>query len=197
MVRLLKCLPKNKLQHVHRCTGVLLFSPLTTGDYHAHTDTREQMQRRLAEHSAASSTRQRQPSAAEASPEAESSDGMEEVCWTTCCIPGGEHGILRWGMSTIAPIAAPVLVHNNRGVQDMFQEESPRSTAVATADSIWTGASQPLSPSSSDQHVSVDVEARSHAASSGLAVPAPTQLASTASATSDGPVTERACTVVN
>ena len=58
---------------------------LMAGDYHAHTDTREQMQQRFAEDSAASSSRRAQPPAAEASADAESSDDMEEVRRTECC----------------------------------------------------------------------------------------------------------------
>ena len=50
------------------------------GDYHAHTDSREQMQQRVDEGSAARSTRSAQTSAAGQLPEAESSDSMEEVC---------------------------------------------------------------------------------------------------------------------
>ena len=55
---------------------------LKHGDYHAHTDTREQMQQRLAEGSTGSHPHAQAASvqAAQSRPDADSSDDMEEVC---------------------------------------------------------------------------------------------------------------------
>ena len=90
--RRLVSLPKHQDCHGAACREA--FDALTDasavllkhGDYHAHTDTRERMQQRIAEGSAArdgrSSARNLQPApqqAAESAPDAESSDSMEEV----------------------------------------------------------------------------------------------------------------------
>ena len=84
-------------------------------------------------------------------------------------------------------------------LQDMFKEESPRSTVVAVVDSFQPGSLQQLSASGSNREVSTESAAgatQSQTTSSALIVTNPLQLLSTAPATSHGQVTERAYAVV-
>jgi len=187
------------------------------GDYHAHTDTREHMQQRVDEGSAASSTRSPQPSAAAALPEAESSDSMEEVCicrqhaavltltnsfsssdcvvTSTFIVPHLE--IVFFQCQQLQPSCPLQCIYNNSGVQDMFKEDLPAPSTTTSVDSLQTGPPQHLNLSSSDRSQDGVSATQSNSTSSALIVPPSAQLLLPAPAASSGPVTERACALVS
>ena len=169
------------------------------GDYHAYTDTREQMQQRVDEGSAASSTRSTRPSAAEAFPEAESSDSLEEVCWAHAAVL-----MLTYHSLTTVPVIAelsgrPGLQSNSHfWVQDMFKEDLPRPSTTTSVDSLQTRPPQQLDAGGSARDAEGGAGAvQSNPASSALNAQQQAQLLSTAPAANSGPITERACALVS